>query len=324
MFRVSLLIAAGLAAGCSAGGPILTAVSPACGPAATETTIQIQGERLSPPRVDLATARASTYRAALDGTPLLAVSWRSATELSAVVPAGLPAGVHRLSVDDPRGAVLDLPNAYRSGCPPSGDGGDAPDADVADAPEATGTLVFNDPFDVVLPDWSHDAIGVWDVSGGALHLTPDLAGDRSLDGWVGPRTETDYRVQARLVINTVDNALLASAGILMRVQPPATTEDRYYFCGIRASPPSVVLEVHDSPATAPVTLGSATFAGAVPGFVFILYGIVQGTSITCGTDSVSPAAVVTATDATYPTGSWGLRAIEVTATIDEIWVYSPP
>lgn len=58
------------------------------------------------PRVDAA------YRAWLGDTELLDVSWVSATELRARVPAGMPLGTHRLGVLAPGGGTGTLPAAF--------------------------------------------------------------------------------------------------------------------------------------------------------------------------------------------------------------------
>jgi hypothetical protein len=88
---------------------------------------------------------------------------------------------------------------------------------------------------------------------------------------------------------------------------------------------AVSLDLYDNPArTSPVQLASAPIVGTVPGFTFDLYGIALGNRIRCGTTSAVPPVEVSVTDSFYPTGSWGIRALEASATFDSVRAYSPP
>jgi hypothetical protein len=95
--------------------PHPTSVTPSSGHQPEETPVVILGDgfRVAPyqdangrPRVD------ATFRAWLGATELAGVSWVSANELHARVPAGVPLGTHRLEVLGPGGGSGTLPAAF--------------------------------------------------------------------------------------------------------------------------------------------------------------------------------------------------------------------
>ncbi len=107
----------------SGAAPRPVAVVPASGFSAIETPITVLGdgfqvepyqEASGDPAIDAA------FRAWLGGTELAGVEWVSETELRARVPAGMQPGLHRLEIEDPRGARGTLDAAYTviAGVPP--------------------------------------------------------------------------------------------------------------------------------------------------------------------------------------------------------------
>jgi hypothetical protein len=125
-----LALAAGLGAAvaCATGcapepAPLrVTAVEPARGSAVSPTPVRVRGEGF------LLAARLGTsgsagdavdggFRAWLGGAPLGDVAWVDARTLTAVVPAGLPEGVHALEVEGPTGRRGRLDAAFEVRAP---------------------------------------------------------------------------------------------------------------------------------------------------------------------------------------------------------------
>ncbi len=96
--------------------PLLTAVIPASVPAGSVTAVEVQGSSFT---IDLslslgsgATETDETFELVLRGEsqdyPMQSVTWRSATELDAEVPTGVPAGLYDLLLTDPKGSQASL------------------------------------------------------------------------------------------------------------------------------------------------------------------------------------------------------------------------
>lgn len=81
--------------------PVIGAVSPATGPNDRDTPITITGQNF----VEGATAD-------LGNTPLQAVTWVSATQITGTVPWGMPAAVYTLTVTNPDSQTVSLPRAF--------------------------------------------------------------------------------------------------------------------------------------------------------------------------------------------------------------------
>lgn len=116
--------------------PSPAAMTPNSGPSSQRTSVRILGEgfvaQVHASYDDKDLSKISTdFSAMLGGHALEAVAYLGTTELSAVVPAGLPSGSHTLVLVDPRGVEGTLMNAYTvvGPQPPDGgtDGGSPPD-----------------------------------------------------------------------------------------------------------------------------------------------------------------------------------------------------
>lgn len=140
-------------------GPEPTSIDPSSGPRSTATPVTILGRNFEPHvAVDYDEQQgsriSSAFTARLGETALEQVTYVSATQLEAVVPAGLAAGTHDLTVVDPRGAsgvlaaaftVLDLDAGAPDGDTAVGDG------PPTDGPPHDGTTDAKPP-DAAKPD----------------------------------------------------------------------------------------------------------------------------------------------------------------------------
>jgi hypothetical protein len=106
------------------GGPSITGVVPAEGPAGAETDITISGRDLEPAMFTNASCGGGAldmdtgFDAVLssDGPyefALFRIEWISSTEITAVVPSDLAADTYDLTLTDPRGRVVVLESAFR-------------------------------------------------------------------------------------------------------------------------------------------------------------------------------------------------------------------
>ena len=103
--------------------PSISAVRPACGDAAATTTVSIEGAMPASPELSFSAPGSSrldtVYRAWIarpgsnNPVELTNVTWKSATELSAVVPLGLAADSYTVTLQGPTGAQGTLPGAFR-------------------------------------------------------------------------------------------------------------------------------------------------------------------------------------------------------------------
>ncbi len=106
----------GVALGAACGGadgtaqaPVVAAVKPSCGDSSTTTLVTVSGDLPARPEIwpsDPARNQLdTTYRAWIGDIELSGVAWHDATELTAVVPAGLAAGTYDLTVLGPFGTT---------------------------------------------------------------------------------------------------------------------------------------------------------------------------------------------------------------------------
>ena len=134
-------------------GPRPTAVTPASGANTDPVEVVFTGDRFEPHvTVDYDESGKSRiddqFTARLDVHDLARVVWISSTELRAVVPAGLPPGVHDLTVVDPRGDRGSLAAAYTVLGPLDGGTDTAADGPPGDLPlNDAATLDGPPPFD---------------------------------------------------------------------------------------------------------------------------------------------------------------------------------
>jgi len=107
------LVLAALATACAgaeskADAPTVAEVRPACGDNTSTTPVTVRGTLPAKPEISLSSPGSSTldttYRAWVGDVELTGVKWDSATQLTAVVPAGLAAGTYGVRVQGPFGA----------------------------------------------------------------------------------------------------------------------------------------------------------------------------------------------------------------------------
>lgn len=123
---LALALALGVVGAC-ARGPVRTAplplsVDPPSGSAHRPVAVTIHGEgfRVRPVQDVSAGARLdATFRAWLGDTTLEQVRWVDDRTLEAVVPAGIPPGLHALTIEDPFGGRATLDGAYEATLAPA-------------------------------------------------------------------------------------------------------------------------------------------------------------------------------------------------------------
>jgi hypothetical protein len=106
------------------GLPTVEAVKPACGDNASATSVTVSGVLPVKPIISISDPSSSrletTYRAWVGDVELTSVKWTSASELTALVPAGIPVGTYGLTLESPFGGkgVKDAAFQVRQGaCP---------------------------------------------------------------------------------------------------------------------------------------------------------------------------------------------------------------
>lgn len=103
--------------------PVVTSVEPPSGHAHRVAPVTIRGEGFNVRAVQDVSAGArveSTFRAWLGETALQQVRWVDERTLEAVVPAGIPPGIHGLTLEDPFGRRAFRDGAYEATLAPAG------------------------------------------------------------------------------------------------------------------------------------------------------------------------------------------------------------
>ena len=97
--------------------PIVEAVTPACGDNATATAVTVRGSLPVKPVIWISDPTSSqldsAYRAWVGDVELTGVAWRDASELKAVVPAGIPVGTYALTLRSPFGTTATKDAAFQ-------------------------------------------------------------------------------------------------------------------------------------------------------------------------------------------------------------------
>ncbi|MCA9670750.1 MAG: hypothetical protein KC503_34375 [Myxococcales bacterium] len=132
----------------------------------------------------------TTFSLWLGDTPLGAVTFMSASELRAVVPATLAEGRYRLRLRDPRGREATLDDAFTVGSAAAADGR----ADVADAAPEVGADLG--------PDAGRDATA--DAADASQDTDADTNADAGLDGQADVGADADASADTTVPDSSVD------------------------------------------------------------------------------------------------------------------------
>lgn len=120
---MALACLAACARGTTHTAPVVTSVEPSTGHAHRAAPVTIRGEGFNVRAVQDVSAGArveSTFHAWLGETALQQVRWVDGRTLEAVVPAGIPPGLHGLTIEDPFGRRAFRDGAYEATLAPAG------------------------------------------------------------------------------------------------------------------------------------------------------------------------------------------------------------